>query len=90
MDYPGLVPEVTPLAYRFSSSSSFQNRPPVPPTDRTTHPLLKTVKLMACAYMREMLEKQVFQETLPKKEEEEKKEKKSVWRDGTVLSLHCH
>ena len=35
MDYPGLVPEVTLLTYRFSSSSSFQNRPPLLPTDRT-------------------------------------------------------
>ena len=52
---PGLGPEVTPLAYWFSSSS-FQNRPPVPPTDRTT-PSVENSEAHGMCLIQEMLEK---------------------------------
>ena len=57
MDYPGLVPEVTLHAYRFSSSSSFQNRPVSHP-DRTTSPSVENNEAHDVCLTLEMLEKQ--------------------------------
>ena len=64
MDYPGLGPEVTPLAY-WSSSTSFQNRPLCHPLTGQHH-LLKTVKPMACALSRKCWKNRALQETLLK------------------------